>query len=339
MTQYGKADGLRAKAVLMKLPPNVAKSKVLRGLSYADAAAKAEALGMAPMSITNYNKALQRIGSFFHWAERNTVGTVTNPVNGLRLKDPIHAKDKRDPLTPEELGKLFGSPVWRSCRSARFRHEPGNVVMNGDWRFWLPLLGLWSGARSNELGQLLLSDIKDENGVAYLHVIDDIEGKRVKTAYARRKVPIHDQLKSLGLLSFVADRRRVSSPEDRLFPDLRVGAKGYYSHNVTRFFSGYLEKTGIKTAKNSFHIRDSVQQSVLLDQQLIIEAHLMHGGCRLCCQSGGFLVVGGRPVVLAIPIPVPGHGAKPVSLQDDPPLSHIVHGALAGAGQLGNLLL
>ncbi len=38
MTAYGKADGLRFKAVLMKLPPNVAKSKVLRGLWWRTAA-------------------------------------------------------------------------------------------------------------------------------------------------------------------------------------------------------------------------------------------------------------------------------------------------------------
>ncbi|WP_062561321.1 hypothetical protein [Paracoccus aminovorans] len=155
MTAYGKADGLRFKAVLMKLPPNVAKSKVLRGLSYADAAEKAEALGMAPMSVANFNKALLRVGSFFRWADPNTVGTVLNPVSGLRLKDRVSAKDKRDPLSPEELGKLCRSPVWRSCRSTRFRHETGNVVMSEDWRFWLVLLGLWTGARSNELGQLL----------------------------------------------------------------------------------------------------------------------------------------------------------------------------------------
>ena len=262
VTEYGKADGLRFKSVLMKLPPNVAKSKALRKLSYADAAEKAVALGMAPMSISNYNKALLRVGSFFRWAEPNTVGTVINPVNGLRMKDTTHAKDKRDPLSPDELDTLFRSPLWRSCLSQRSRHEPGNVVMNDDWRFWLPLLGLWTGARSNELGQLLLSDIKEEDGIAYLHVIDDTEGKRVKTAHARRKVPIHDQLKALGFLSLVADRRRMSRPEDRLFPDLKVGAKGYYSHNVTKFFSDYLVKIGIKTGKNSFHsLRHSFQDA------------------------------------------------------------------------------
>lgn len=262
VTDYGKADGLRFKAVLMKLPPNAAKSKALRGLAPTDAAEKAKALGMAPMSITNYNKGMQRVGSFFFWAEPNTIGTVVNPINGLRLKDNVHAKDKRDPIAPADLGILFSSPLWRSCRSSRFRHEAGNVVMNDNWRFWLPLLSLWSGARSNELGQLLISDIKHEDGVDFLHVIDDLPGKRVKTAYARRKVPIHDQLKDLGFLALVEDCRKTSRPDSRLFPDLKAGGQGYYSHNATKFFSAYMDKIGIKTEKTAFHsLRHSFQDA------------------------------------------------------------------------------
>lgn len=224
VTEYGKADGLRFKAVLMKMPPNASKTKALRGLSPTAAAEKAAELGIPPMSITNYNKAMLRVGSFFRWAEPNTAGTVVNPVNGLRLKDDVHAKDKRDPLSSAQLTALFSSPVWRSCRSARFCAQPGGTTMAGHWKFWLPLLSLWSGAWSNEIGQLVLSDIKHEDGVDFLRVIDDTAEKRVKTAWARRKVPIHAELKELGFLSFVDDRRRTCGPADRLFPDLKAAA-------------------------------------------------------------------------------------------------------------------
>lgn len=262
VTAYGKADRLRFKAVLMKLPPNKAKSKALRGLSYVDAAEKAVALGMAPMSVANFNKAMRRVASFFAWAEANAVGTIANPVNGMRLTDRVRAKDKRDPISAADLNKLFCSPAWRSCRSARFASQPGNVVMTDHWKFWLPLLGLWSGARSNEIGQLLVSDIKHEDGVDFLHVIDDTPEKRVKTSAGRRRVPIHDQLKALGFMDLVADRREKSTPNARLFPDLKAGGKGYYSGNVTKFFSPYMEAIGIKTEKTSFHsLRHSFQDA------------------------------------------------------------------------------
>lgn len=51
LTEYGKTNGLRFKTVLMKLPPNVAKVKQLRGLSILDRATKAEALSRE----ANYN--------------------------------------------------------------------------------------------------------------------------------------------------------------------------------------------------------------------------------------------------------------------------------------------
>ncbi len=69
-------------------------------------------------------------------------------------------------------------------------------------------------------------------------------------------------MKALGFLFLVADRRRMSRPDDRLIPELTIGAKGYYSHNVTKFFSAYLEKIGIKTEKTAFHsLRHSFQDA------------------------------------------------------------------------------
>lgn len=249
VTDYAKADGLTFKGVLGKLPPNKAKNKILRGLSYADTAKKADALGMAPMSIANYNKAMNRVGSFFAWAEANTAAEVINPVQGLRLGDKTLAKDKRYPISADHLTLLFSSPVWRSCRSERFCAEPGDVVLTNHWKFWLPLIALWSGARSNEIGQLRLMDVKTEDGVDFLH----IDGERIKTAAGRRKVPIHDQLKALGLMKLVEDRRTRFAPYERLFPDLKVGAMGYYSDTVTKFFSRYLKKIDIKTKTTAFH--------------------------------------------------------------------------------------
>lgn len=126
------------------------------------------------------------------------------------------------------------------------------MVLTSHWRFWLPLLGLWTGARSNEIGQLLVADVKKENGVDYLHVIYDTEDKRVKTAAGRRKVPVHNQLKALGFMDFVADRRKQQAT-GRLFPELQAGGHGYYSDTVSKFFSRYMEAINIKTDKTSFH--------------------------------------------------------------------------------------
>ena len=56
---------------------------------------------------------------------------------------------------------------------------------------------------------------------------------------------------ALGFLEFVSQRRLERTA--RLSPELRRDATGYYSGDATKFFSRYLERIGIKTAKTSFH--------------------------------------------------------------------------------------
>lgn len=252
ITHYSKSDGLRFKDVLTKLPANASKVKALHGLNTAEAAATAAEMGLAPVSVATYNKAMLRVGAFFKWAKPNVIEDIQNPVDGLRQKDPVRGRDKRDPIAAVNLTKLFSSPLWRSCRSERFCAQPGDVVLTSHWRYWLPLIGLWTGARSSEIGQLLVSDVNNENGVDYLHIIDDTEEKRVKTAAGRRKVPIHNQLKALGFMDYVADWRK-QQPTGRLFPELQAGGYGYYSDTVSKFFSRYMDAINIKTDKTSFH--------------------------------------------------------------------------------------
>ncbi|UWQ99038.1 site-specific integrase [Rhodobacteraceae bacterium S2214] len=261
-TDYGKADGLRFKSVLSKLPANIKKLRETRDLPLLQAVDKAQELGLEPISISTYNKAMVRVGSFFGWLAINTIEEISNPVDKLRLRDKVSAKDKRAPISQADLTTLFSSPVWRTCHSARLCARSGNFEMTSHWKFWLPMIAVWTGARSNEIGQLLISDIKTEDGVDYLHIVDEMEFQRTKSNASRRKVPIHSQLKQLGLLELVSERASAADPKARLFPDLKVGAKGYFSENVTKFFSPYMEKIDIKTSKTSFHsLRHSFQDA------------------------------------------------------------------------------
>jgi integrase len=78
--------------------------------------------------------------------------------------------------------------------------------------------------RCEEIGQLLVSDIVEENQYGF-PIIDinefDLENKRVKrlkSSAARRKIPIHPILLDLGLMSYVSEVR--AQEHARLFPDL-----------------------------------------------------------------------------------------------------------------------
>ena len=111
----------------------------------------------------------------------------------------------------------------------------------GPAALWLPSLALFTGARLEELGQLLVEDIQRGDGIDYLIVTDlpdeddplDFGGdKGVKTEEGRRRIPIHSELKRLGFLSFVARRR--AAGHVRLFPELE-----YYRDRCTKNWSRY----------------------------------------------------------------------------------------------------
>jgi integrase len=75
--------------------------------------------------------------------------------------------------------------------------------------YWLPILGLFTGARVNELCQLNPStDLASEDGIPFLWITPETEGdtrirKRTKNSRSR-KLPIHSALIDLGFLAYVA---------------------------------------------------------------------------------------------------------------------------------------
>lgn len=100
--------------------------------------------------------------------------------------------------------------------------------------------------------QLLVSDIREANGIRYLDVNkgEDIQ-KRLKTASSARKVPVPDTLLALGFMAFVGDRRKLG--HNRLFREVECGADGYYSHNFSKWWGRYTRKVGAHQKGTSFH--------------------------------------------------------------------------------------
>lgn len=251
LSQYNKDDARRFKAVLLKLPANWKKKPEVRNLSILEAADKAAETGMPPMSSATLNKALRRVGAFWNWAEAHHDGIRSGLFKGLTIKETVNAREQRDPFSTEQLSKLFNSPLYTGCRSERFCAEQGDHSMRGTARFWLPLLGLFTGARLNELCQLAVKDVRRVDGVGYLDITDEAEDQKVKSASGRRRIPVHRQLVEVGFLEFVNEQR--DAGEDQLFPELKVDASGYRSGEFSKFFSRYLERIGVKTEKTSFH--------------------------------------------------------------------------------------
>ena len=220
-------------------------------------------------TIANY---FQNISAIFRFAVGKGMMTE-NPASDPWLRKTFIEDDDTGPkaqFTVEELNKLFLAPLYTGCVDDQngFAKRGPNKPKRG--RFWVPLLSLFHGFRSNETCQLYAEDIKERDGIPYIAIREDQDNgeptvKRLKTKQSRRDIPIHPELIRLGFLDFVEERRAdLSSP--RLFPELEADSKGYFSNPFSKWFGRFVEKTLGSNVKATFHsfrhmFRDSLREA------------------------------------------------------------------------------
>lgn len=74
------------------------------------------------------------------------------------------------------------------------------------WKYWLPLLAIYTGARLEELAALAPSDIGEYKGIPFFE-IHGRDGRNVKNISSWRYVPLHSKLIELGFLKYVSSRK------------------------------------------------------------------------------------------------------------------------------------
>ncbi|MCU9100523.1 MULTISPECIES: tyrosine-type recombinase/integrase [Pseudomonas] len=111
--------------------------------------------------------------------------------------------------------------------------------------FWLMPLGLFTGARLNELCQLRVHDVfHDAHGVPLISINDNGFKKSLKNEQSRREIPICSKLIAMGFLDFVEERRQAEGPDALLFSELHFDEKHLYSRAASRFFCGPVTGAG-----------------------------------------------------------------------------------------------
>lgn len=149
--------------------------------------------------------------------------------------------NKQRAMKPEELQKLFNNPKMK-----KFAGNPDTAHY-----FWLPLIGLFAGARINEICQLNpLEDIKQDSatGIWFFHFTDESEtaegvDKSIKTNSSRRIVPIHSKLIDLGFLDYV---ERIKNAGHKIIFPAWEPRNGKASANASKWFVRYLESIGLR---------------------------------------------------------------------------------------------
>lgn len=206
--------------------------------------ALAEQHGEIRLSSASVERYVGALSSMFAWAFDNMILT-RNPAKRAIEKRKKVTRDQDDRLRFEkiDLEKIF-SVHWFSTGTGE-RNKQGRFHQFRPHFYWLPLLGIYTGARLNELSQLYITDVKvTETGVYYLDFNLDGPGKldvdapekSLKNVNSKRIVALHPHLIELGLPDYV--KALANAGHLRLFPELKHDAIKGYGKPAGSWFNG-----------------------------------------------------------------------------------------------------
>jgi integrase len=237
----GVNDQNRFEDMIAKIPANRTKIAKTRGLSLGEMSA----LDIPKLSPQSAKNVAMRTNRFLTWAFRRE---GNKPPFELMGNVRIAARSKtvqRRAFTDDELRTLFSPATYAQGRQ------------QSPYMYWVPLIGLHSGMRINEIAQLALTDIVSRDGIMCFYVTDDDadeapgrRAKRVKTDAGRCIVPVHDALVNLGLLDYIQTVRQ--DGQSVLFPEL-IGGRDGPGQPVSKYFARYCDRVGLCDPELVFH--------------------------------------------------------------------------------------
>lgn len=262
--QIDDAKVQEVRAVLARMPAN--RAKIYPKFSLAEAIVQAESEGRAPISATTQADYLRVFKDVFRFGMRRKYLAFDPAAGAKPLKKPKPADELRMPFTHDQLKSFFTGSFYSSGLPClpEFYGTPGR-----DWRYWIPLLMLLSGARPNELAQLRAGDIRQSDaGNPYLNLFREAgeEPIKLKSRTSRRRIPIHSELVKLGFLQFVECRRNAADAKAALFPTLKENRFGNRAYYVSKRFNEVFLPSEIEVAKDQclyslrHNVRDALRQ-------------------------------------------------------------------------------
>lgn len=236
MSQMDAEKAREVRDITLRIPVNKNKDAKTKKLTLQQAI---EVKGKQPIAAATVKKYLDCYKSLFAWAV-NEAYIEKNPF--LTLKGKALSKkheDRRTAFSEDQIKTMLSELDTRR-------------LAKKDYAYWGTLIGMYTGARVNEVAQIMLEDIKEEGGVWYFDMNDDGDGKKLKNSASRRRVPIHDALLQRGILEY-ADKLRKQGKK-RLLHELTYCKKNGYGKNLGRFFNTkFLVELGMKNKRAVFH--------------------------------------------------------------------------------------
>lgn len=195
-----------------------------------------------PISGATARMYLVWIKSLLRYAYRDLELIQKQPWEGMEIE--VEKKQTRRPWKSEELRLLFSQHLFTTYA------PPAGRNSGSDAAYWIPLIGLYTGARIGEIAQLRTEDISVSDGVPLLHITDSGEGQRLKSNASKRSIPIHSELIRLGLLDYAKAIK--AEGHERLWPMLKIEQErpGLL---ISNWFGQYRRSIGLTDKYPDFH--------------------------------------------------------------------------------------
>lgn len=155
-------------SVLAQIPPN--RTKIYPGIPLTEAISRAQLDGRLPLTATTQQQYLATFKEMLGLAVKKDLLRVNYAADFRPLTvDALSPEERRIPFTINQLKTLFNCKFYRDCASAgpvpyRFADKP--------WRYWYPLVSLFTSMRPKEFFQMHVTDLKrTDQGTWYLDVI------------------------------------------------------------------------------------------------------------------------------------------------------------------------
>lgn len=243
---------------LAELPPNPNKGSKA-GKTIRELVARVKAEELKPISQSSVYNTCKMVSELFKWAEdeQYPVKEGTRKLLANIKKPKQRDRKQRIPFTPENLQSLF--------QSEQYQH--GTFKRASD--YWVPLLGLFTGARLAELVQLYVSDIYKMNDVWVIDINDNDDKELKSEEGSPRIIPIHPTLIDLGFIKYVKhqEKNRVI----KLFPCESRNTRGKFGAFSNRF-QNYRKKVDVVPSDDKtmvdFHSFRHLVRTALKDKSI-----------------------------------------------------------------------
>jgi integrase len=182
------------------------------------------------LSLARLEKRRGYLLKFFTWAKASGFYVGDNPMQAkiATKKQVRESTESYAEFTADDLAAIFG-------------RDYITLMDKPDW-YWIPLLGLFSGARLSEPCNLLVADFEEVEGVKTYRI------RKGKNKASQRLVPVHPTLLDLGLWDFVQALRARGAIHFVPHRPAKIRSK-----SVGREFGVLLDRCGIKDKSKVFH--------------------------------------------------------------------------------------